>query len=69
MLALEYAGVDNWTFYDEAISNYREENGISTDKILSLEDKLFALQIGGVRNWIYYEDAIEEYIKEYKISK
>lgn len=66
MLALEYAGVDNWAYYGEAISDYRKEYGIPTDKPLSLEDKLYALKLAGVNNWSYYEDAIENYINEYK---
>lgn len=66
MQALEFAGVDNWEFYDEAISNFREEYEIPDNEALSPEDMLYALQIGGVDNWEFYDDAIESYVNEYK---
>lgn len=66
MLALEYAGVDNWTYYSDAIAEFREENNIPDDEELSLEDELMALENAGVDNWSYYGDAIEDYIREYK---
>lgn len=66
MQALEFGGVDNWNYYDESISNFRDEYDIPEDETLSPEDKLYALQIGGVDNWTYYSDSIENYIKEYK---
>ena len=67
---LEAAGVDNWGWYDEAISSYEEIQDLPEDYELSAEEKLDALECGGVDNWEWYGEALdgfsdyEDYVNE-----
>lgn len=67
---LEAAGVDNWGWYDEAISSYEELQCLPEGYELSAEETLDALECGGVDNWEWYGEALagfsdyEDYVNE-----
>lgn len=63
--ALENAGVDNWTWYGESISDYFESNDLPEDHILTDKEKLEALLSGGVDNWSGWDYAAELMEEEY----
>lgn len=57
--ALEIAGVDNWEWYSEAITTYKQINEIGEYQDLTDAALLQALEFGGVDNWEGYEYAME----------
>lgn len=63
--ALENAGVDNWTWYSESISDYYEINNLDEDYELTDVEKMCALEAGGVDNWPGWDFACELMEEEY----
>ena len=59
LTALEIAGVDNWEWYSEAITAYKQINEIGEYQDLTDAELLQALELGGVDNWEGYEHAME----------
>ncbi len=68
---LEAGGVDNWSNYDDAISDYLDETNAKKDQYgdydvkLTSEEKLEALNNGGVDNWSWYGESLK-WFSEYK---
>ena len=57
---LQAGGVDNWSFYDQAMDEYIA----SDDEVIDASNWLNALEMNGVDNWEFYElslDGLSEY--------
>lgn len=57
---LQAGGVDNWSFYDQAMDEYI----VSDDEVIDASNWLNALEMNGVDNWEFYElslDGLSEY--------
>ena len=57
--ALEVAGVNNWEWYSESITDYKKMNEIDKYQDLTDAELLQALEFGGVDNWEGYDYAME----------
>lgn len=53
--ALEQAGVDNWEWYDESLSELSDEERKDNEAVY------LALEAGGVDNWTWYGEAMDIY--------
>lgn len=63
---LEAGGVDNWEWYHESLSNYRNAWAIEDEfSELNESQTLAALNFGGVDNWEWYDESLGRF-KEYK---